>query len=262
MMSNTPTPLDDLVAWRGRGRALAAKAAWTMASASDEPKIDENPLRDFFNARTEGRGIWKWTHYFDIYHRHLAKFRGLPINLLEIGVYGGGSLELWRDYLGPQANLYGLDIQPACANLKAGGAKIFIADQADRSFWRDFRAEVPVLDVVIDDGGHQPEQQMVTTEELLPYLQPGGVFCCEDVHGAANAYMAAVQGMANGLDDTRGWATHPEDDRRSIVVAANPLQSTIRSVCRYPYVVVIEKNDRWVPELVAEKRGNMWDPSV
>ena len=34
-----------------------------------------NPLREYFEAN-DGRVIHKWMHYFDIYHRHLQRFRG------------------------------------------------------------------------------------------------------------------------------------------------------------------------------------------
>src|SRR5690349_627605 len=37
-------------------------------------QTDVNPLEEYFDSVTEGRGIWKWTHYFDIYHRHFQKF--------------------------------------------------------------------------------------------------------------------------------------------------------------------------------------------
>lgn len=261
-MNDAPTPLDDIGAWRVRGRALAAKTRWPLTGEPIAPRPADNPLTDFFYARAEGRGVWKWEHYFDIYHRHFAKFRGLPVNVLEVGIFGGGSLEMWRDYFGPQATLFGVDIQPDCAHLKAGDATIFIGDQADRSFWRDFRSKAPALDVVIDDGGHQPEQQIVTLEELLPFLRPGGVYLCEDVHGANNAFTAAVQSMANALDDISTWVENPDDASRSLVVGANRLQSAIHSVCRYPYVTVIEKNDQPVAELVARKRGTLWDPAV
>ena len=53
--------------------------------------------------------------------------------------------------------------------------KIFIGDQADRSFWAEVRQTAPLIDIVIDDGGHLPEQQLVTLEELLPHVRPGGV---------------------------------------------------------------------------------------
>ena len=48
-------------------------------AAADDSK--PNPLRAFFDARTEGRGIWKWLHYFDIYHRHLQKFVGTDAHI-------------------------------------------------------------------------------------------------------------------------------------------------------------------------------------
>ncbi len=66
---------------------------------------------------------------------------------------------MWRDYLGPKAIIYGVDTEPDCRVYENDGVKIFIGDQADRSFWREFRRKVPALDIVIDDGGHQPEQQ-------------------------------------------------------------------------------------------------------
>ena len=62
---------------------------------------------------------------------------------------------------------------------------VLIGDQADRTFWRRMIAHgtLPPLDIVIDDGGHTPDQQRVTLEELLPHIRPGGVYVCEDIHG-------------------------------------------------------------------------------
>ena len=52
---------------------------------------------------TVGRGLWKWTHYFDAYERHLAKFVGEAVNVVEIGVYicedVAGVNNLFHDYL-------------------------------------------------------------------------------------------------------------------------------------------------------------------
>ena len=44
------------------------------------------------------RRIDKWDHYLQIYDRLLSPYRNTPlsIRLLEIGVFDGGSLELWR----------------------------------------------------------------------------------------------------------------------------------------------------------------------
>jgi hypothetical protein len=77
---------------------------------------------------------------------------------------------MWRSYLGPGCRVYGVDIQD-CRAFESEGVRIFISDQADPDFWRRFREDVRVLDVVIDDGGHMYEQQTVTLEQLLPHLQ-------------------------------------------------------------------------------------------
>src|SRR5690348_8554452 len=81
-------------------------------SAQSGPRT--NPLWNFFQNRTNGAGIWKWEHYFEIYHRHLPKFVGLGPNVFEIGIYSGGSLEMWRSYFGEESRIYGVDIEPAC----------------------------------------------------------------------------------------------------------------------------------------------------
>ena len=56
---------------------------------------EDSPLWEYFR-RNEGRIIDKWYHYFDIYHNHLRRFQGQPVTVLEIGVYHGGSLQMWR----------------------------------------------------------------------------------------------------------------------------------------------------------------------
>lgn len=113
----------------------------------------------------------------------LRKCKNLVV--LEIGVYSGGSLEMWRDYFGSEATIYGVDIEAACRTYESPGTHILIGDQADPSFWRRVLADgtLPPPDIVIDDGGHTPEQQRVTMEELLPRMRPGGVYLCEDIHG-------------------------------------------------------------------------------
>jgi hypothetical protein len=219
---------------------------------------DDNPLRQFFNARVTGRGIWKWDHYFDIYHRHFEKFCGLDVHVLEIGVYSGGSLDMWRDYFGPQAHIYGIDIAPDCKVYDDNGTKIFIGDQADKIFWRRFREAVPVLDIVIDDGGHTPQQQSVSLEALLNHLRPGGVYLCEDIHGPANKFASFVHERAHWLNATENLKSNAEDNENCLSCEANGFQSSIGSICLYPYVAVFEKNEMPVNRFVAPKHGTEW----
>lgn len=95
--------------------------------------MESNPLLELFE-KNQGRLIDKWTHYFDIYHRHFARFRNKPVKVLEIGVFKGGSLAMWRKYFGPQAKIFGVDIDPVCKDFEEDGIKVIIGDQEDRTF--------------------------------------------------------------------------------------------------------------------------------
>ncbi len=216
------------------------------------PADNHNPLEAYFEAHREGPGIWKWRHYFGIYHRHLAKFVGRPVQVVEIGVYSGGSLEMWRHYFGEQCRVYAVDIDPACTAYGNEWVRVLIGDQADPGFWQRFRDEVPAVDVVIDDGGHQPSQQVATLEGLLPHIRPGGVYVCEDVHGVSNVFHGYVDGLSRLL--------HRHGPNLDAPFPPTPFQQHVGSVHRYPFAVVIEKAEFPVPRFESASRGTEWRP--
>lgn len=223
-------------------------------SVSSSITSSANPLWEYFQNHKEGHGIWKWEHYFDIYHRHFARFIGQKVNVLEIGVYSGGSLEMWRSYFGEKSHIYGVDIEGACKAYENKHTFVFIGDQADRSFWRSFRKSVEGIDILIDDGGHTPEQQQITLEEMLPSLRPGGVYLCEDVHGYFNRFSAFASGLVHDLN-------HMNPISGSLPQSSvSPFQSSIHSIHFYPYVVVIEKHRVPFQKLSAPKHGTEWQP--
>ena len=57
----------------------------------------------------DGRQVHKWTHYFPIYERHFGPFVNRAATFIEIGISKGGSLQLWKRYLGPFAQIVGID---------------------------------------------------------------------------------------------------------------------------------------------------------
>lgn len=244
--------------------AVAAPAAWRgsrfarrfTGGGAPGPEAAEadaaNPLWAWFQGHTEGRGVWKWHHYFPMYHRHLARFVGRETSVVEIGVYGGGSLDMWRSYFGDRCSIVGVDIDPACKALERRGISIVVGDQADRAFWARFREQVPAVDVLIDDGGHTPEQQQVTLEEMLPHVRPGGVYICEDIAGIRNRFAAFARGLVAELN---GFSPLPGVELRS---RPSSLQAAVHSIHFYPYALVIEKHGAPPSELRASKRGTEW----
>ena len=209
-----------------------------------------NPLAEhFFN--NPGRLMQKWHHYFDIYHRHFQFFRGRSPVVLEIGVFHGGSLQMWKKYFGPGAQIVGIDIDPRCRDLEEDGIRVLIGNQADRGFLAGVREQVPHIDIVIDDGGHTMPQQITSFEELYSHIQPNGIYLCEDLH---TSYAPNFNGgyrregtfieYAKGLvDRLHAWYTF-EPER----FAVDELTRTTYALHFYDSVLVVEKKPIREPE--------------
>ena len=122
----------------------------------------------------------KHTNYFDVYDKLLAKFVGQPITFVEIGILDGGSLFMWRNFLGQNARIIGVDLNPAATKWREKGFEVFIGDQSKPEFWADFYREIGDIHVLLDDGGHRNDQQIVTVNSALPHVLDGGLIIIED----------------------------------------------------------------------------------
>lgn len=202
----------------------------------------KNPLERYFRANQD-RLIHKWMHYFDIYHRHFERFRGKPVTVLEFGVSHGGSLQMWRDYFGRKARIYGVDIDPRCAELGGRGTKVFIGDQEDRAFLRSIADEIGPVDVLIEDGGHTMGQQIATFEELYHRMSPDGCFLIEDLHtsywdsfGGGYRRPGTFIEYAKGLtDQLNAWHSREES------FTVDEFTRTTRSMHFYDSIIVFER---------------------
>jgi|GEM_PF-2217957 len=121
-----------------------------------------------------------------LYDPLFSRFRSFPINLLEIGVLQGQSLRLWYEYF-PMAVIYGVDINPECKGCKNDRIKVFIGDQSDKDFLTDAFGNL-MFNIIIDDGGHLPEQQVTSMEVLFDLVKPGGLYIIEDI-GDLNVFL-------------------------------------------------------------------------
>ncbi len=124
----------------------------------------------------------KHSAYFQVYEELLSKYRNKPITFVEVGVLNGGSLFMWRHFFGPQARIIGVDFNPLAKRWEKDGFEIYIGSQSDPQFWTSFFDSVGMVDVLLDDGGHTNEQQIVTTHQSIPFIKDGGLLIVEDVH--------------------------------------------------------------------------------
>jgi len=212
-----------------------------------------NPLIEYLEQNPNGRVVHRWRHYFDIYHRHFSRFRGESITMIEIGIFNGGSLKMWKDYFGPKATIVGVDINPGCKKYEEPGIEIVIGDQADPKFLQELSNRYPNFSVVIDDGGHRMDQQITTLEELYLPMHNDGVYLCEDTH---TSYMPAFGGGHQKLNTFIEYtkklidqlnAFHVEENE---YLAQNYFTQATDSIHFYDSVVVIEKKSRTKPDQV------------
>lgn len=161
--------------------------------------------------------IRKWVHYFDIYERHFARFRGTSPVMLEIGVQGGGSLAMWKEYFGPGCHIVGVDINPKCKAHEADGIEVFIGSQDDPDVINEIFSKYPKVDIVLDDGSHIMQHMIASFELIYDRIQPNGVYAVEDMHtcywpkygGGLKREGSFMEFVKNKLDEIN--AVHTKD---------------------------------------------------
>jgi hypothetical protein len=118
--------------------------------------------------------------YVDVYAEHLGAIRRDVTKVLEIGIYKGASLQMWRDYF-PNAEVYGLDIN----EVHVDGPRITTlqGDQASPEVHERLRALGP-FDLIVDDGSHKAEHILATFAGLFEAVAPGGWYVIEDMQTA------------------------------------------------------------------------------
>jgi len=213
-----------------------------------------NDLEKYFRSNDK-RLIYKWMHYFEVYERHFSKYRNKEVVILEIGVFHGGSLQMWKSYFGDKAKIYGLDVNPDCKKLEEKNIEIFIGSQSDRRFLRDLKSRIPKIDILIDDGGHTMTQQIVSFEELYDHVKDDGVYLCEDIHtsywlkfgGGYRRRGTFIEYTKNFIDKLHAY----HSEQKSLPVS--DFTRTTDSIHYYDSIVVLEKRRRVEP--YQEKTG-------
>ena len=108
---------------------------------------------------------------------------GCPDNMEHVEGYHtvGSNLFMWQEYF-PDAEIYGLDIRPDIL-VNEGRIRSFQCDQGDEgSLRRAAEWAGSGFDLVIDDGSHMAEHQVLTASVLIPLLlEPDGIYVIEDV---------------------------------------------------------------------------------
>lgn len=228
----------------------------TVSDAAGEPD------NDLYRIFASGKNLHKWHHYFEIYSRHLQVYRTRPVRMLEIGVFRGGSLRMWKQYLHPESTVVGVDIDKTCKDHESpeNNIHVRIGSQADPDFLQAVNAEFGPFDIILDDGSHKTHHQIASFGALFrDALKDGGCYMVEDVH--SNYWVKHVDSEETFVDLAKNmvdiiyepYLDHREPEFRRgqenslTKLELSYLSANLPAVSFYDSIIVIEKKRRSLP---------------
>lgn len=125
--------------------------------------------------------------YFDIFSNFKINSLfeiGLGTNNIHVrsnmGLDGrpGASLRAFRDYLG--IKIYGADVDEKIL-FQEKNIETYFVNQLETKTIKNIEKLIPKLDLIIDDGLHQPDANLNVILDLLDHLNPNGILVIEDI---------------------------------------------------------------------------------
>lgn len=200
--------------------------------------------------RSGDKLLSKWAHYFDVYERELTRFRREPVTFLEIGVFRGGSIPMWKEFFADGSTLVFVDIDPECRAHEIPGTTVEIGNQADPAFLASLAEKHGPFDVVLDDGSHICRHQIATFNHLWPHVKNHGVYLVEDCHtsywpGFGGGYRneaSFIEYAKRMIDKLHSWYTDQD-----ALFPFDPMARELHSVRFFDSIVVCEKHAGKMP---------------
>ena len=142
------------------------------------------------------------TYLEGYYGKEFEDKREKPISLLEIGVFMGGSLALFSEFM-PKATIVGVDVDPKVKEAVAKNAfdvdmknvSVHIVDAYSKEALDMF--EDDSFDYVIDDGPHTLDSMIFSIYNWFAKVKEGGKLIIEDVQ--APEWFDILRGAGNKM---------------------------------------------------------------
>jgi len=189
-----------------------------------------------------GRTIHKWKHYFPAYDIHFSRYVNRPMTFVEIGCGEGGSLQMWKRFLGPHAQIVGIDIEPKCLEFEEDQISIRIGDQSDRGFLCSIIAEFGSPDVILDDGSHMMDHLMNSFHFMYPRMATNGVYMVEDLHTAYwPEYGGSLRHPASFIEFCKNMIDELNADWSGGAITPTDFTKSTQSIHFYDSLAVFER---------------------
>lgn len=117
--------------------------------------------------------------YIPVYDKLFKNVKNDKLNILEIGISHGGSLNLWNQFF-TNSTIHGIDIEKSPTWLiNHDEIKVAQTDAYSKNALTLF--DNVTYDIIIDDGPHTLESMIIAVELYLNKVNKGGMLIIEDI---------------------------------------------------------------------------------
>lgn len=147
--------------------------------------------------------------YIEVYDELFSSFRNKKMNFLEIGIYQGASLHMWRRYF-TKAIIYGLDFNPhILPDVLARYTEEFVYPLLNENAYTFDMIDKLIhltddqgFDLIVDDGSHIESHQLFVLQEYGKLLRPGGIMVIEDIQlHFPNGHEQLLENLSAAMDN-------------------------------------------------------------
>ena len=141
--------------------------------------ITNNEYIDKYKTDKESRHRYCSSYYDQVFYNLKDK----KLNILEIGIKNGSSLVLWNEYF-KNSIIYGIDNSDLIGSRLDNYPRIKTIIQD--AYRKELTFNLPLFDIIIDDGPHTIESQIKFINNYFKKLNKGGKLIIEDILGNYN----------------------------------------------------------------------------
>ena len=133
-------------------------------------------------------------NYTEFYYDYFQKLKDSKkkVYILEIGVYTGGSLEMYNEFFENNCEIYAIDIDLSKNKYSAPNVHLYQFDATVKDNVENFVKETNNIkfDIIIDDGSHRPLHQFRSLLYFHNLVNEDSIYILEDLHTYVWGYIS------------------------------------------------------------------------
>ena len=158
-----------------------------------------------------GEEFNKRKNFIETYEEKFFRFKNKKdLRILELGIDGGGSLQLWEQYFPNASLILGVDIDLGLCRIEQNQKIRLIGGDLSKLETYDNIKMYGGFDLIIDDGSHRADDIIIAFGNLFPILKEDGYYSIENLYYTGTGdrnncnlknYMINLMLTTNGIVD-------------------------------------------------------------